>query len=313
MLLTRHRQRAMNKIGNSVGAATGFSLCQKHGARPMGGSLAAVILFASCAPLPTGKQSPVKPDDSADPVVFRYVGRPYTVQDLTLISYRDAKLVIDAESKSFSLTTNPPMSPGFLNPATDAWKPASQAGLNDFYKHQLAGAVNCFVVARSFELLQQKYKIDVTRYYRAGAISDYTTKTAELTEKFNDLLVSSVTTGSGDGMYRQAMIEFPHGPWRPNAWNDIWDNLKQASPYYIVNYRCLPLVAKGQVAPWYRDQIASQLVHTYVTGIIDQSRNKYVKILEDRFGRPNYFVIQSAHRGKPDGRCFGRDNRFGFQ
>ena len=206
------------------------------------------------------------------------------VRDFTLVQNEYVQRVLKSEGALFRAADHPPLSGSFLSPAISEWRPGDSVTLEGFYHHQLAGAVNDFVVVRAVELLQKRHGIDEKLLYRVDLLSAYTLKAATLDDRYSNLMVKSLG-GEAKDMYRGAMEAFPKGPWRPDTWDADWRDMQSHRPYYSINTKCLPPIAGDTVAPWFKDRIKGQLVSLYIHQIIEQSRDHYLDLLEGRYGR----------------------------
>jgi hypothetical protein len=232
--------------------------------------------------------------DGEAKTLFVYAGRPYTVRELTLVGYQRALAKVKSTQRYY-LPEDAPRDSGYLSPARNSLPPDTDGDLIALYHHQLDGVIALFAAARVFELLKQQRPVDITRYYDPGQLEALVSAYAGTNQRFRDVRLASAK--AGEGLEQSAagfMTAFPNCGYSQKTFDSIHREGRLHNPEQLLNWQCFPWVKDGKVSPWVRNCLELQFVRYHVQALVEADKPQYIRFLENRWGRRQYYVIQGA-------------------
>jgi hypothetical protein len=228
-------------------------------------------------------------------VLFTYNGVDFTNKDVTFISFAEAAKCINNiaatyDSKIHKVPVN------FYPPSTSIWKTAKDDDLWEYYRHGLSGVIELFVYSQILVELRKKSMVDISSYYSEHSIPKYVCAAAKASQEVMDACIAASENKSIDSNSFAGLVKSRCAV----KWDDhrLWDGLcaesLSARPYRLVNKYCFSYLNDGCVAPWFRWYIDSGLISCHISAAIRKDKQKYIDLLEARFGSYNYLAIENV-------------------
>ncbi len=228
-----------------------------------------------------------------DRIILWYAGKPYTVAELTGISYPEALRKIAALRKRTAGQARRWFPPGAgCWPNSEPWKPApGRATLGGFYHMLLQGSVNEFVLGRMVREF-------VREHPRLGGIAATgVAKTIRVLAVQHDryykwevpLLLASAPDSAYYAGARKFVIGAAHAT--RNQISGFLHEIRGTGPYLAVSLFCMPYSHHGIPAPWYRDYSYGLILPAFVRAEIRLHRSRFIRAYNQLWGdRPYAWV-----------------------
>lgn len=228
-------------------------------------------------------------------ILFTYKDKQYTVEDLTRVSDKEVSTIIGEISSKYDMKKFKRRDDGYLLPALSLWEPTGEFKLRDYYQYHFQGLIERFIRFEVFNIYKRRHPVDIKRYYRAELVEEAIRRQAEVRDQLPKVIFSALDEKSSDAeIIVRLKKALPESSFKDRDWERSIKSFSRCRPYYAVNRRCFPWMVGGKPAPWVEHTFYSSLIRYHVQSEIERDKSKYIRMLEDYFGRRNYFVIRKA-------------------
>lgn len=234
----------------------------------------------------------------SDRVLFHYQNNPYTVHDLTGVTFAEMTNAVDRIKRKYEMGKYKPSTGSYLSPALSPWKSDNPSDLAGYVEHSLNGVVEIFCRAKVFELFKERFPAVVTNYYNSAMVTPALLQYGNLSErKFDEYEKLPVTISQSDFVARMSSL-FPAS--HTSVWQQVYRSWSPQAPFFATNGECFPRMRAGRVAPWLEQLYSAALVSYHIEAEIEAHKDKYIQILESEFGKVGYFDVQNATKADLD-------------
>lgn len=227
-------------------------------------------------------------------ILFIYKDKQYSVEDLTRVSDKEVASLLGEGGSKYDLEKCP--SPeGWWKPALTTWNPTGKATRQDFYQHQCQGLLERFIRVEVFNLFKQRHSVDIKKFYRAELVQQAMLRTLELQARLDHEVLTAVEENiSQQETIKRLNNALPGNDFTDQDWIRAIEENRKYWAIRVLNNRCFPSMVEGKPTPWVEQTFYSSLVRYHIQAEIERDKPKYIRMLEDRFGTRNFFVIRKA-------------------
>jgi len=233
-------------------------------------------------------------------LLFTYGGTGYTTKSLTGMTYAEGVQTVREIEAAFDMANHSPPT-GLYLPSTTLWKSAQGKGLVDYYRNALNGVIERFALRKVFdEFLKRHPNADVAAYYNSEAIAHYAEVASSVWQRGTDAYLFALAEAADGPSFARMVKDRLGGATDARFIEKEYASLKRVEPYRLVHGRCSPFLVNGEPAPWFRDSCYTSMLMYHVEAEIRRDKNRYVALLEDKFGSYNALLFKNVFEKDKD-------------
>lgn len=222
-----------------------------------------------------------------------YDGKKFDCADLTLVSCETG----ESNVKKALLFKNIPIesSSGFRAPATSPFK-GNPEDLEDFYKHNLDGVIEIFLLNKVYQQVRDKYPLVNPYLYNQEKVNLYIKEDAVFRNRFGELKRQAALEKDLDFSKYQKLSKdiFKEKALPEKRLKRNFDNFVTNIPQQFITYSCFPRIANKSIAPWFEMDRQNWLIYYHVLSEIKKNKAKYIQALEKKYETQAYIYVSGV-------------------